>query len=184
MILTDREIRACIESGQIVIDPVPDETYYSATTVDLTLGSEIQEWMTGLTPVPTIYPGKPGYSVNDVIEKYTKTIDITNGYTIKPQQFILAWTAERIGLPKESKIAARVEGKSSLARIAIGVHICAPTIHPGFNRELQLEMCNHGTVNVELRPGMKICQLIFETTLGTPNKGYSGQFKNQSPPTP
>jgi dCTP deaminase len=29
------------------------------------------------------------------------------------------------------------------------------------------------------RPGMRICQLIFEQTLGTPEKGYQGQFAGQ-----
>jgi len=27
---------------------------------------------------------------------------------------------------------------------------------------------------------MRICQLIFETTLGTPEKGYVGQFYEQT----
>jgi dCTP deaminase len=178
MILTDREIRDHIKNGQIVIDPPPDDTKYSATTVDLVLWNKIREW-TKEHPTPTVFPGRPGYSLDAVLEKYTKIIDITDGYRITPQQFILAWTAETVHLPKTSKIAARVEGKSSLARIAIGVHVCAPTIHPGFNNKLQLEMCNHGTVDVELVPGMKICQLIFETTFGTPEQGYAGQFQGK-----
>jgi dCTP deaminase len=160
---------------------MPDEEAFSATTVDLTLGSAIQEWIYQKSP-PTIYPANPSYKFSEVVDKYTHTIDITTGYIIRPQQFILAWTAERVTLPTESKIAARVEGKSSLARIGIGVHICAPTVHPGFDNKLQLEMCNHGTINIELRPGMKICQLIFEVTLGTPDLGYAGQFKLQTPP--
>jgi dCTP deaminase len=27
---------------------------------------------------------------------------------------------------------------------------------------------------------MRICQLIFETTLGTPERGYKGQFSGQT----
>jgi dCTP deaminase len=33
-----------------------------------------------------------------------------------------------------------------------------------------------------LKPGMRICQLIFEQTLGTPQRGYQGQFSGQSSP--
>jgi dCTP deaminase len=181
MILTDREIKSCLDSGQLIIDPRPDESRYSATTVDLTLANEIHEWVCEASSAPTIYPGRQGYKLSDVLAEYTRKLDISIGYVLKPQQFILAWTAERVELPKKSKLAARVEGKSSMARIAIGIHVCAPTIHPGFNRQLQLEICNHGPLNVELVPGMKICQLIFETTLGTPDQGYDGQFKNQKP---
>jgi len=37
-----------------------------------------------------------------------------------------------------------VEGKSSLARLGIGIHITAPTIHAGFKGPIQLEICNYG----------------------------------------
>ena len=45
-------------------------------------------------------------------------------YTLSPRAFVLAWTAERISIPINSRLAARVEGKSSLARL--GWH-CAST---------------------------------------------------------
>lgn len=184
MILTDRQIREHLRNGQVQIDPQPADFSYSATSVDLTLGREIQEWITGPGGPPRICPGREGYSLKDVLDKHTKKIDITNGYDLRPQQFILAWTAERVALPSTSQIAARIEGKSSLARIALGIHVCSPTIHPGFNAPLQLEVCNHGTCTVELVPGMRICQLIFEITLGTPDQEYAGQFKTQKPDDP
>lgn len=92
----------------------------------------------------------------------------------------MAWTKERVSLHLHAKIAARVEGKSSLARLGIGVHVTAPTIHAGFKGQIRLEMINHGRIPLRLRPGMKICQLIFEQTLGTPSAGYSGRFQDQS----
>ena len=67
-----------------------------------------------------------------------------------------------------------------MARLGIGIHITAPTIHAGFKGQLQLEIVNHGPADVVLRPGMPICQLIFEQTLGTPEKGYAGIFAGQS----
>jgi dCTP deaminase len=88
---------------------------------------------------------------------------------------------ERISIPIYSKLAARVEGKSSMARIGIGVHITAPTIHCGFNAPIQLEMYNFGPFEVILKSGMPICQVIFEQTFGTPDKGYAGMFANQKP---
>lgn len=82
-------------------------------------------------------------------------------------------------LRNDTRIAARVEGKSSLARIGLAVHITAPTIHAGFDGQIRLEIVNHGPLPILLKPGMRICQLIFEQTLGTPDKVYGGQFAGQ-----
>jgi dCTP deaminase len=84
-----------------------------------------------------------------------------------------------VTLVSHNRIAARIEGKSSLARLGLGVHITAPTIHAGFAGQIRLEMINHGKVPIRMRVGMRVCQLIFEQTLGTPEKGYQGQFSGQ-----
>lgn len=78
-----------------------------------------------------------------------------------------------------ARLAARVEGKSSLARFGLGVHITAPTIHAGFKGRVRLEIFNNNIVPIRLITGMRICQLIFELTLGTPDHGYQGQFLDQ-----
>jgi len=56
----------------------------------------------------------------------------------------------------------------------------APTIHAGFKGQIQLEMYNLGPYDIVLDAGMTICQLIFKISLGTPAKGYAGQFSGQS----
>lgn len=107
-------------------------------------------------------------------------IDEQEGYEFKPGHMVLAWTREYVELKYQSRIAARVEGKSSLARLGIGIHLTAPTIHAGFAGQIRLEMVNHNKLPVKLRVGMKICQLIFEQTLGTPVRGYEGRFSGQT----
>ena len=102
-----------------------------------------------------------------------------HGYSLKPDVLLLGWTHETIELPVQSRIAARVEGKSGLARLGISIHFTAPTIHAGFRGQVQLEMRNFGPHEVVLDVGMPICQLIFEITFGMPIKGYSGQFLGQ-----
>lgn len=182
MVLTDREIQSAIESGQILIDPLPDETAYSASSLDLTLGNILQQWKTpsveGVDQI--VSPGQKGYRYSDFEKTYSIKKKIkSEGYVLEPHSFILGWTKESIDLPTYSRIAARVEGKSSLARVGIGVHVTAPTIHAGFTGTIQLEICNHGPLKVRLLPGMRVCQLIFEQTLGTAEKGYVGQFYRQ-----
>ncbi len=111
---------------------------------------------------------------------------------MKPKEFILGWTVERIKLPHRSRLAARVEGKSSLARLGLGVHVTAPTLHAGFGYDpkepegkgnpIQLEIWNIGNLTIRLAKGLAICQLIFEEVHGTPDKGYQGRFITQGPP--
>lgn len=182
MVLTDREIQAALECDHIKIVPLPAVDAYSSTSVDLTLSKFIRCWkgdpIKGVEQV--VCPSAEGYNFNDVLKNLSdqKELD-AEGYVIKPQEFVLGWTAETIELPTSSRIAARVEGKSSLARLGIGIHITAPTIHAGFPGSIQLEICNHGIMRIKLVPGMRVCQLIFEQTLGTPAKGYAGQFARQ-----
>jgi deoxycytidine triphosphate deaminase len=45
MILTDREITIALDKRQLIIDPRPDETALSSTTIDLTLAENGLEWV-------------------------------------------------------------------------------------------------------------------------------------------
>ena len=183
MILTDREIQSAIQCKQIIIEPLPDVTAYSSTSLDLTLSKSLRIWkkepVKGVERI--ICPSTEGYKFADFAKEFSDSKELgADGYVITPHEFILGWTAENVELPTSARLAARVEGKSSLARLGIGIHITAPTIHAGFNGAIQLEICNHGLLQVRLVPGMPVCQLIFEQTLGTPDKGYAGQFSGQS----
>src|SRR5262249_42366302 len=113
---------------------------------------------------------------------------------VRSRSFLLGWTAESLWLPHRSRLAARVEGKSTLARLGIGVHVTAPTIHAGFGYKendekypgnpLQLEIWNVGPLDIRLEVGMPVCKLILETVDGTREKGYEGRFSLQGPRTP
>lgn len=183
MILTDREIQVFIANDQIKINPYPSDERYSSTSVDLTLDKKIRTWVSkSVSGVEdkVFCPGDENYKYYDVQQEYTKEKNIpAAGFVLEPGKFILAWTIEQVCLPSHSRIAARVEGKSSLARLGLAVHITAPTIHAGFDGQIQLEICNHGPLRIKLNKGMPVCQLIFEQTLGTPSKGYAGIFQHQ-----
>jgi dCTP deaminase len=127
-----------------------------------------------------ICPGDKHFSVKDIIAALTDQHEMgEDGFVLAPGAFLLAWTEETVHLPPQSRVAARVEGKSSLARLGVGIHVTAPIIHAGFDGQIQLEICNHSGLSVTLVPGLRVCQLVFELTLGTPDKGYSGQFLGQ-----
>jgi dCTP deaminase len=182
LVLTDREIQFAIENGQIVIDPRPESSAFSSTSLDLKLSKSLRVWkreaVAGVEKI--VCPATAGYSYAEFAKEYSETIEMAaGGYVIEPRAFVLGWTEENIELPINSRVAARVEGKSSLARLGMGVHITAPTIHAGFKGPIQLEICNHGPLKIKLLPAMPVCQLIFEQTLGTPDKAYRGQFYAQ-----
>jgi dCTP deaminase len=181
MILTDREIQIALERNVIKIEPNPTEEAYSSTTVDLRLDATLSEYAPqGGGIETTIDPSHPEFDHEAALTRLTIPVQIPqDGYIFKPKHLVLAWTSEYVELPIHSRVAARIEGKSSLARLGVGVHITAPIIHAGFKGQIRLEMMNQGNVPIRLRAGMRICQLCFEQTLGTPVKGYKGRFSGQ-----
>jgi len=183
VILTDREIRLSIEHELLLIEPRPQDAAFSSTSVDLTLASELRTFNASTPGLDLVIdPSNPSYSFNNAIKQISSaaTIDPIAGYQLNPGRLVLAWTEERVHLRSLARIAARVEGKSSLARLGLAVHVTAPTVHAGFDGTIQLEVINHGPAPIRLRAGMRICQLIFEQTLGFPEVGYGGQFNQQT----
>jgi dCTP deaminase len=182
VILTDREIKLALEKQQIIIDPAPVATAFSSTAVDLTLDPNLTEFNEEVGGIEVVIdPGHRDFQSETVLGQISekRTINLRDGFPLKPNRLVLAWTAEYVNLIAHNRIAARVEGKSSLARLGLGIHVTAPTIHAGFDGHIRLELINHGSTPIRLRAGMRICQLIFEQTLGTPDKGYKGQFSGQ-----
>ncbi len=170
----------------IRIDPRPTEKAFSSTSVDLTLDPSLTRFKTQRGGVETILdPKHVDFSPENSLADLTEVIEIpADGLPLPCKTLFLAWTREYVDLKKDARLAVRVEGKSSLARLGLGVHITAPTIHSGFNGRIRLEVINHGSLPIKLRSGMRICQLIFEVTLGTPERGYKGQFSGQTAPPP
>jgi dCTP deaminase len=199
MILSDREIIAALRRQFIKITPEPDPSdpdIWSSTALDLTLDARLEVWRAWAGPgaQDAVDPSDPEFNATLLAGARATPVDCSNGFEIDPGMFLLGWTIESIQLPHTSRIAARVEGKSSLARIGIGVHVTAPTIHAGFGylsndptfpgNPIQLEIWNAGPLKVRLVKGLRICQLIFEEVHGTPSKGYDGKFSVQGPDVP
>jgi len=193
MILSDEGIRRALESGEIEISPSPEKDHYSPSAVDILLGAadHFRCWKSELT-------GAKGVRVvlNLAEQDYHST---ARGYleVFKPEkdgsiiippysqvpQLILCQTLQRLHLRPESRLAARVEGRSSLARLGLMVHMTAPTIHATFNATITLEMVNHGPFHLQLIPEKtRICQFIFERLESVPEKALDSAFQGQTGP--
>jgi dCTP deaminase len=203
MILSDREIFALVRRGHIDIEPPPPDPsdkndksrVWSSTALDLRLHHIVVRWKDKPSCPPTgapfkyVDPAGDNFNVQLLAEDsdYATRFDITTQeFLLEPKQFILGYTIEKIRIPHECRIAARVEGKSSLARIGLGVHVTAPTIHSGFgvsdidnSLPIQLEIFNLGVFPIKLTHKLRICQVIFEEVREVPTAGYAGQFSQQ-----
>ena len=173
MLLSDGEIWESLKSGEIVITPEPEGI--KGASLDLRLGSGL--WVYPTETVPGVAIDPAAVDVQGHIRRYCRRVDISESaaYEIHPGGFVLGETLERVEVPLH--LAARVEGKSSFARLGLMVHITAPKIDPGYRGNITLEMFNLGPFPLQLSYGMNICSLMLER-LGKPaDAGYAGQFQ-------
>ncbi len=180
MILCDKSIQQAIKTGRLKINPFSPEQILeiSPCTIDVHLGKYIQEFVESPKALDsTVKLDDP--DVGGLLKKITKRVNIpTDGYTLKPQQFILANTLETITMP--SDLVALLEGRSTLARYGITVHGTAPIIHPTFSGTIVLEMYNAGTYPCLLKSGMSIGQLMFAQLDKKPAGTLNSVWQHQS----
>jgi len=192
MILSNVELFAALDAGRLVILPEPSprrpsighpDCPFDTHSVDLRLADEIAVPEPGQFAYDLTEPGR----IADTISRHSKRVTITRSqpYVLDPHTFVLGSTLETVALPidpaRETCLAARIEGKSSRARFGLLIHFTAPTVHPGFNGTLTLEMINLGPAKFALIPGMHIAQLIVEEVRGIPFENLS-EFQDQSTP--
>lgn len=131
-----------------------------------------------------------GFDPTDLVEHQdfstTKVLGQVPPFRLPPREFRLAFTLEEVSVPND--LAANVQGKSSLARAGLAVHITAPHIHPGFAGHITLELYNHGPWDLELIPGEDlICQIIYyQVQTPVPKKVADtlGTYVKQTTPFP
>jgi dCTP deaminase len=166
LILSDREIRARLEKGDLVIDPLDDpELQVQPASVDLRLDSRFVVYK--LPHVPVIDPRSP-----ETLESYTSGLEIAEGepFVLHPGEFVLGSTIERVRIPTD--LVARVEGRSSFGRLAVVVHATAGFVDPGFEGQITLELSNLGRCAVLLFPGTRISQIVFHTMTSPAERPY------------
>lgn len=161
MILSDADILARLETGDLRIDPLSDpEIQVQPASVDLRLGTEFLEFQRA--NISCIHPNRA-----DEVKEYVEETHVPEGeeFVLHPGDFVLGSTKERVAVPDD--LVAHVEGRSSLGRLAVVIHATAGLADPGFEGHVTLELSNLGTAPVALTPGMRISQITF-TQLSSP----------------
>jgi dCTP deaminase len=146
-----------LQRGAELVSPFVPENVQPAS-IDLRLGSTFK------TPKfvnPTDPRKAPGIiDLHDLRHYQDDIYEIDNGgLIIKSGEFVLGTTMERVMVP--SYLMAQVDGRSSLARLGLTVHITAGFIDPGFIGRITLEMVNHNQNSLCVYPGDRICQISF-----------------------
>jgi dCTP deaminase len=177
LILSDGDILREIKAGNIIFDPPIDELDVQTSSVDIHLGPEVYVFKKSPSAVITIIDlAHPDIAKS--LEQLLETIPITeSGYVLEPNKFVLSTVQERITL--HSKIAARLEGRSTNARCGLTIHSTAPTVHATYSGNLTLEICNLGEIPIKLTAGFPIGQLIFERLESLPMKTLQSPWQGR-----
>jgi dCTP deaminase len=96
-------------------------------------------------------------------------------FILHPNTFALASTVEYMSLP--DNLSAKVEGKSTLARMGILVHT-AGFVDPGFDGTITLELSNQANLPIIIYPGMYICQMDFHMMSSPAEISYKKRKKS------
>ena len=180
MILSDDDILARLEAGDLVVDPIDDiDMQVQPASVDLRLGEEFLEFQRA--NISCIHPNR-----EEEISEYVEETVVPEGeeFILHPGDFVLGTTKERVAIPDD--LVAHVEGRSSLGRLAIVVHATAGLADPGYEGQITLELSNLGTAPVALTPGMRISQLTFTELTSPAARPYGAdrgsKYQGQSGP--
>ena len=181
MILSDRDIKLAIAAGDIGVECPEDDFMENvhASSLDLRLGKYFKVYEHSKHAI--LDPSNPE-SFKDI----TRLIELDNGkpFIVQPGEFVLGVTLEKIKIGDH--LVARVEGRSSLGRLGIIIHSTAGFVDAGFEGTITLEITNINRMPVALHPGMRVCQLAFET-MSSPaeipyHRKHSSKYQGQSMP--
>ncbi len=178
MLLSDRDIRAELDSGRIELNPY-EPVMIQPSSIDVRLDRFFRLFDNHKYAV--IDPAQDQPDLTRLVEP-----EGDEPFVLHPGEFVLGSTYESVTLPDD--VAARLEGKSSLGRLGLLTHSTAGFIDPGFTGHVTLELSNVATLPIKLWPGMKIGQMCF-FRLSSPaeapyGSGASGsRYQGQRGPT-
>jgi dCTP deaminase len=185
MRLSDQHIIAALNEGRIGVDPRPEDDSISGVSVDLHLGDRFRVFSSHTTPHIDLSGTRE--EMNRAIDQVmSDEIQVTGEepFFLHPGELALGATLESVTLPDD--IVGWLDGRSSLGRLGLMVHVTAHRIDPGWGGNIVLEFYNSGKLPLALRPGMSIGAISFETMSGPALRPYrkrtDAKYRDQSGP--
>ena len=177
-VLSDRDIRAALQSGRVRIDPY-DASCLQPSSVDLHLDADFRVFRNNRYAFIDVRAPQP-----DLTELVTIKED--EPFILHPTEFVLGQTLEWVELPDD--LVGRIEGKSSLGRLGLLIHSTAGYVDPGWKGNLTLELSNVANLPIALYRGMKIGQISLYKMSSAVERPYGSRelgskYQGQSTPT-
>ncbi len=166
MILSDKDIKDAMKRGDIFVDPF-DEKFLQPASVDLHLDKHFLVFDSSQNYV--IDPKKP---IDPLMKEIT--IDEDRPFVLHPGEFALGLIYETTGV--SPRFVGRLEGKSSVGRMGLLIHITAGFLDPGNSLKMTLELHNTANMPVLLYYKMPIAQMAFEELMSECERPYSKQL--------
>jgi dCTP deaminase len=179
VILSDRDLRAEIDGGRIIIEPY-DATCVQPSSIDVKVSNLFRVFRNHTAAVLDVK--KDLSDLTELVE-----VEPDGVFMLHPGEFVLGSTLERVAVPYD--LVARVEGKSSLGRLGLLIHSTAGFVDAGFDGHVTLELANVANLPITLYPGMKIGQISFMKMTSPAEKPYGSgasgsKYQGQRGPTP
>lgn len=181
MLLGNRKILEAMDAGDLAVDQFSEDMLQPAS-IDLTLSRYF-----ALQAAGTRAAGSPEHSLDQPLsESSFIQVDAHEGILrLYPGEFALAACGEKIALSEN--LAGRLEGKSSLGRLGLAIHVTAGFIDPGFVGWPTLELVNHSRRTLVLQVGMPVAQLSLfrvegcDMPYGSSSTGSKYQHQGRRP---
>lgn len=186
MKLSDRDIIQHLKDGKIAIEPQPASEKIKGISVDLRLDNRFRVFNDHTAPyIDLSGPRDEVQRIMDTVMGDEIIIGEGEAFFLHPGELALAATYESVTIPDD--LVGWLDGRSSLARLGLMVHVTAHRIDPGWHGQIVLEIFNSGKLPLALRPGMDICAINFETLSSASAKPYNkrsdAKYRNQQGPT-
>lgn len=159
--LTSNEIEKQIEKGNIQINPF-NKDRLNVNSYNLSLHHELLCYEKDILDVG--------------INNKTYKMDIPkNGLLLKPNELYLGRTNE---YTETLNFIPCIDGRSSIARLGIFVHVTA-----GFG---DIGFCGYWTLEIMvikpiiIKPNVEICQISYHKPIGKIDKLYNGKYQNNN----
>ena len=165
-VLTRDAIRRELDAGNLRIEPWSDDQLGPAS-IDLTLGDTIRV----IEPVGAPIPIDDDVDYRD----HTHVRALDEPYPLPAGTTIHGITRERVTLPED--LCGFLEGRSRFARLGLQIHVTSAFVQPGASNRQVLEMSNVSGRTLQIRAGVRICQLVLMRTEG--RAVYNGRFATQ-----
>jgi dCTP deaminase len=182
MRLTDFQIKDKLLTKELKITPVVNPSDINGVTVDLHLWDRFRITKPTVAGFEVIDLGSDSIELNQSITETFSEEMVQDTLTLYPGDLALGVTLQRVTIP--DNMVGWLDGRSTLARLGLMVHLTAHRIDPGWDGQIVLEFFNAGPKPLILRKGMKIGAISFEQLSMAVENPYrtrvDSTYKNQN----